>query len=178
MQLSSRSLVEEETIRKCFRKAGILDLDMAVVERDEEDPFSEADECVALQSLIDKTISGHEACPLEEYINGDEDLAVCRDINDNSWESTFFKNLGQEDEEVSDNEEQEEQEDMDDNPPPKVKTYKEANEFLEEVQRFLETRGHVKEALTVGSVVDNVSSLQLAAARQTTLISWLSSVNN
>ena len=37
------SLVEEETIRKCFRKAGILDLDMAVVERDEEDPFSEAD---------------------------------------------------------------------------------------------------------------------------------------
>ena len=56
MQLSSRSLVEEETIRKCFRKAGILDLDIAVVERDEEDPFSEADECVALQSLIDKTI--------------------------------------------------------------------------------------------------------------------------
>ena len=172
------SLVEEETIRKCFRKAGILDLDMAVVERDEEDPFSEADECVALQSLIDKTMSSHEACPLEEYINGDEDLAVCRDINDNSWESTFFKNLGQEDEEVSDNEEQEEQEDMDDNPPPKVKTYKEANEFLEEVQRFLETKGHVKEALTVGSVVDNVSSLQLAAARQTTLTPWLSSVNN
>ena len=123
-------------------------------------------------------MSGHEACPLEEYINGDEDLAVCRDINDNSWESTFFKNLGQEDEEVSDNEEQEEQEDMDDNPPPKVKTYMEANEFLEEVQRFLETRGHVKEAPTVGSVVDNVSSLQLAAARQTTPTSWVSSVNN
>ena len=111
------SLVEEETIRKCFRKAGILDLDMAVVERDEEDPFSEADQCVVLQSLIDKTMSGHEACPLQEYINGDEDLAVCSNINDHSWESTFFKNLGQEDEEVSDNEEQEEQEDMDDNPP-------------------------------------------------------------
>ena len=39
------SLVEEETVRKCFRKAGVLDLDM----RDEEDPFSEADEYVALQ---------------------------------------------------------------------------------------------------------------------------------
>ena len=47
------SLVEEETVRKCFHKAGVLDVDMAVVEYDEEDPFSAADECVALQGLIE-----------------------------------------------------------------------------------------------------------------------------
>jgi len=29
-------------------------------------------------------------------VNGDEDLAVCRDTNDSSWESTFFETLGQE----------------------------------------------------------------------------------
>jgi len=88
--------VGEETIRKCFRKAGVLDSSMAVVERDEEDPFAEADVHVALQSLIDKTVSENDACPLEEYVNGDEDLAVCRDTNDSSWESTFFETLGQE----------------------------------------------------------------------------------
>ena len=44
---------------------------MAVVTRDEVDPFPEADECLARQALIDKAMSGHEACPLEEYVNGD-----------------------------------------------------------------------------------------------------------
>ena len=96
------SQVEEETVRKCFRKAGILNSDMAVIERDEDDPFAEADRYMALQSLIDKTMSGTEACPLEEYIYGDDDLAVCTDIDDSSWESTFFSTLCQDpDEEAS-----------------------------------------------------------------------------
>ena len=42
----------------------MLNSDMAVVERNEEDPFAETDECVALQSLIDKTMSENEVCPL------------------------------------------------------------------------------------------------------------------
>ena len=88
------SLVEEETVRKCFRKVGVLDLDMAVVVRDEEDPFSEADECVALQGLIDKTMGVHEACPLEEYVNGDGDLPVCLDVDENSWENTSWSGGG------------------------------------------------------------------------------------
>ena len=56
---------------------------------------------------------------------------------------------------------------VDDEPP--LKTYKEANEFLE-AQRFLKTHGHMKEALRI---VDDVSCLQLAATKQTTLDSWL-----
>ena len=145
------SLVKEETVRKCFRNAGILDSDMAVVVRDEEDPFSAADECMALQGLIDKTMSGHEACPLEEYVNGDSDLPVCLDVDDNSWENTFFAHLGQEEEEASEDEENDDhdEETVDDEPPLKVKTYKEANEFLEEVQRFLESQGHMKETYRV-----------------------------
>ena len=149
---------------------------MAVVVRDEEDPFSAADECMALQGLIDKTMSGHKACPLEEYVNGDSDLPVCLDVDDNSWENTFFAHLGQEEEEASEDEEnddQDDQETVDDEPPLKVKTYKEANEFLEEVQRFLENQGHMKEALRIGSIVDDVSCLQLATTKQTTLDSWL-----
>ena len=48
---------------------------------------------------------------------------------------------------------------------------------LLEVQHFLESKGHLKEAITVGSIVDNVSNIQLAATRQTTLDSWLSNTN-
>ena len=149
-------------------------MNIAVVVRGEEDPFSAADECMALQGLIDKTMSGHEACPLEEYVNGDSDLTVCLDVDDNSWESTFFAHLGQEEEEEpSEDKENDDQETVDDEPPLKVKTYKEANEFLEEVQHFLENQGHMKEALRIGSIVDEVSCLQLAATKQTTLDSWL-----
>ena len=170
------SQVEEETVRKCFRKAGVLNSDMAVVERDEDDPFAEADECVALQSLIDKTMSENEACLLEEYVNGDKDLAVCRDIDDSSWESTFFATLSQEpDEKASEDGGDEQDNAVDEDPPMKVNTYKEANELLEDIQHFLEAKGHIKEAITVGSVVDSVTSFQLAASRQTTLNSWLSS---
>ena len=45
-----------------------------------------------------------------------------------------------------------------------------AYKLLEEVQHFLESKGHLKEAITLGSIVDNVSNIQLAATgRQTTL---------
>ena len=153
---------------------------MAVVERNEEDPFTEADECVVLQSLIDKTMTENEACPFEEYVNGDEDLAVCKDVDDSNWEGSFFATSGQEeDKEASEDEGGDEQESaLDDEPPIKVKSYKEPNQLLEDVQHFLEAKGHIKEAITVGSVVDDVSSLQLAVARQTTLNSWLSSENS
>ena len=39
--------------------------------------------------------------------------------------------------------------------------------LLEEVQHFLESKGHLKETITVGSIVDNMSNIQLAATRQT-----------
>ena len=49
-----------------------------------------------------------------------------------------------------------------------------AYKLLEEVQHFLESKGHLKEAITLGSIVDNVSNIQLVATgRQTTLDSGL-----
>ena len=72
-------------------------------------------------------------------------------------------------------EEEDEQENpaLHDAPPLVANSYKQANKYLEEVKRFLESKGHIKDAFTIGSVVDNIPSLQLAAARQTTLDSWL-----
>ena len=58
----------------------------------------------------------------------------------------------------------------DDAPAAEVATYYKDNILsLEEAQHFLESRGHVKEAFQVGSVVDDVLHLKLAATRQTTL---------
>ena len=128
------SKVQQETIRKYFHEAGILDSDMAIVERDVGDPFAEADERVALQGLIDKTMSENEACTLQEYVNGEEDLPVCREIDNGSWESSFFETLGQvpEDEEASENEAGDEQDNVELSTI--VSSDKEANEMLEKVQ--------------------------------------------
>ena len=171
------SKVKEETIRKCFCKAGILGADMSVVERYEQDPFSEADEYTALQSLMTKTMNPQETCPLQEYLNGEDDLAVCRDTDETCWEESFFANLhqDQDDKEASGDEEEDEQENpaLHDALPLLVNSYKQAIEYLEEVQRFLESKGHIEDTFTIGSVVDNITSLQVAASKQTTLDSWL-----
>ena len=112
---------------------------------------------------------------LSSYVNDDEDLAVCRDVHDSSWESTFFATLDQqEDKEIQVDEVRDvEQENAVDNESPmKVKSYKDANELLEgvhTVQHFVEAKWHIREVLAIGSIVDNVSGFQLAATRQTTL---------
>ena len=137
------SLVQEETVRKCFRKAGVLESDLTVVARDEQDPFLAADECEILEDLISTTVSGHEACPVEEYINGKGSLPVCDGLDDSNWDSSFFTQLSQEKEpEEEDNDQGEEIETSQ-----KIKTYKDANMYLEEVQEFLEQEGHVEEAI-------------------------------
>ena len=54
---------------------------------------------------------------------------------------------------------------------PSLKTtnYKYAVESLDNVQQFLENKGHVHEALQVSSTVDTLTSLKLQSAKQTTL---------
>ena len=54
-----------------------------------------------------------------------------------------------------------------------IQTCKVASEFVEEAQCFLEGQQHTKEALRIGSIIDNIPCLQLAAMKQTTLDSWL-----
>ena len=65
-------VVEESTFRKCFRKAGVLDSNLSVVSTD-EDPLLAADESIALQELIDKTMASHNCCFHEEYVQDEND---------------------------------------------------------------------------------------------------------
>ena len=82
-----------------FRKVGILDstLDVVSCDLDDEDPFLVADESMALQGLIDEVMTGCDHCPLEEYVNGEDDVPVCVDACSDTSEEEFFNNLGQED---------------------------------------------------------------------------------
>ena len=56
--------VKETTICKSFVKIGILDSTLNVVscDLDDEDPFLAADESMALQGLIDETMTGCDHC--------------------------------------------------------------------------------------------------------------------
>ena len=136
------SLVKEETIQKCFRKAGVLDTDMAVVARDVEDPFSKAEDCVRIQELINETMSGQDACPLEKYVNGESVLPTCSDLDNSTWEDTFFSNLDSEEVEEEEEDELGDIDQAENEPSPKVATYKDAILFLEEAQHFLDIQGH------------------------------------
>ena len=127
---------------KCFRKAGILDMGLAVISiiNDDEDPFLEADERTELDKLIEETGAG--CCILDEILTGDNDLWICMEMDDDNWETVFFEELG-ESQEVDGDGDAEIEDDNDDHKEsiPKLKSYKEAITALE-VSYFLEYKGH------------------------------------
>lgn len=90
--------VKEDTICKCFRKAGVLGSGMEVVSCGlPGDPFQDLDlnddeNTEDLQDLIDKFPSFNSICSAQEYTNG-EDLRTCQDMDDDKWEDTFMSEL-------------------------------------------------------------------------------------
>ena len=99
---------------------------------------------------MNEAVSEDKACPLEVYVNGEDNLPVRREIDDSSWESSLFAGLGEKpEEEASDDEGDDQENAVHDEPPMTVNSYKEANELLDQVKCFLEAKGHIKETLTV-----------------------------
>ena len=124
-----------------------------------------------VQSLIEKTMPTDGSCAVEEYLNGDNDLSVCRELDSDKWEADFLEGLGQEEEEeVGDEEEDEREEEMDvEPPPPKLKSFREAIECLEDVQQFLESKGCIEHSLGIGSTIDTMTALKVKSLQQTSL---------
>ena len=59
---------------------------------DDEDPFLA---CLysEQQALIDKTMNT-EKCAVDEYVNGNDDLGVCTDLDSQSWDENFLAQIG------------------------------------------------------------------------------------
>ena len=62
----------------------------------------DADMHTEVQSLIEQTMPANEHCQVEEYLN--DDLPVCMETDSDSWEADFLQQLGQEEQQVSDQE--------------------------------------------------------------------------
>lgn len=90
------SFVNEESISKCFRKAGMLDSSFDVMRSpcmaSDEDPFLQTDsECQEVQTLIEQTV--REGCGVEEYLTGDDELPICTDLDSDTWDACFMSEL-------------------------------------------------------------------------------------
>ena len=171
--------VKSDTITKCFRKAGVLNDVLEVVGLDQAgadgsvDPFADIDEDFELQYLIEQTRS--ESCTPREFISGDDALPVCVEMDDENWENTFLEELTAAEGEAEDaSQEIDEDDEFDDGPVgPRLKSYKEAINSLEDVCQFLEHRGHGIKALSIGSSIDHIVALKNSNSRQATLYEYV-----
>ena len=126
--------VKSTTIQKCFRNAGILNTDLDVIALDEEDPFQNIDEDIEMSSLISRTMGTLHQCSVEEYVNGDNSLSVCVDMDDDQWDASFLDSLTEEEEPMTAEEEEEE---FNVPPPvPKLQSFKEAIQSLDDIKVF------------------------------------------
>ena len=138
--------VDTITIKKCFRKAGILDKDFHVVQQRvlEEDPFRDLhpqlqDEEVDsdLLDLMARVQDDH--CSLDTYLCED-DLPTCFDMDNPYWEDDFFADLEETPEQGTNDDSDVEDGDIDElSPLPlKIRSYREALGALEDVRAFFE----------------------------------------
>uniref|UniRef100_A0A1X7UNP5 DDE-1 domain-containing protein n=1 Tax=Amphimedon queenslandica TaxID=400682 RepID=A0A1X7UNP5_AMPQE len=115
--------VKPETITKCFKSAGMLNSESEVHIIDEDDPFASLDS--DFNELITQTV-GTNGCSADEYLNGDNDLPICVQFDDEKWDEEFLESLSHE-EVASTCNDLSDIEDFDIlPPPPKLKNYAEA----------------------------------------------------
>ena len=156
--------VKAQTTSKCFKKAGILNTEMDDIvscDMEEDDPFRDADE--QLVGLINDVMP-QNSCSPQEYVNGETPSQYAMIWMMQHGRKTFWEGYGRK--RVSQKKDREEEQQQ---PVPKLKTFKEAISALEDVQSFLEDRGHIGEAAAIGSAVDSVVSLHISSMKQKTL---------
>ena len=93
-------------------------------------------------------------------------------ISGDKWEDEFISQIGDERhvlDEKQDEDQDDEENEVAQHLPTNVQSYSQALHALEDVQRFLEHKGHVNDALRIGSVVDSVISIKISEQTQTTL---------
>ena len=163
--------VKDTTICKCFRKASILDSTLNVISCDlyNEDPFLAADESMALHGLIDEAMTGCDHCPLEEYVMMSQcDWMLVQILgrkNSLTIPARKIKVKIKMKKTVTTNNQAKNSSHLN----KKSRVIKKAILSLEDIQLFLESRGCLQDAMQVGNFMDNLSAVQIATAKQTTL---------
>ena len=169
--------VSSTTIRKCFRKASILDRDFSVMKRAsalDHDPFEDLDEELDtsdLQALISQVQQGN-SCSVEEFVNGDQELQACVNIYGDEWSEEFLNSLPGPSQTPSDSEttapaldddmevaEEQEEEEEEGSCEPKLKSLKEAIQCTKDVLYFLDHKGYTMEANQASQLIDSVNLL-------------------
>lgn len=169
--------VKGTTIIKCFKKAGILSDTLDIQESicSSEDPFEDVDEAASLAPLISAAMGTQDACSVSDYVNGDSELPVCTDLDNDHWEDNFMDSLTQENTMTPTEEDSDPESDVDLDPPvPVIKDFKEAIQTLEHVQDFLESRNCLEMATKMSALLTEVAAHQVSAMHQTTLTQFFS----
>ena len=151
--------VSPDTISKCFKKAGILDSGMDVVDRgmsEEVDPFEDLDTDSLLHNLISRAMPADDRCTVEEYTNGEDTVPVCSNFDNDHGTKSSWK-IG--DSLQSSDKEEDEDNESQKIPPPKIQSFKEAILALEDVRIFLDSRSCLDDAAKTATLIDNHSYL-------------------
>ena len=164
--------VKSITVQKCFRRAGILDTDLDVqMLCEDEDPFQDIDIQAGMSSLISCSMGTLSHCSVDEYIDGDNFLPTCVDIDGDDWDESWLNSLADEPEPSSTSQVSDDEDEELDLPPsqPKLKSFKQAMESLEDVQIFLEHSGCLEQAFTTSSLISELASCHAKSLVQSTL---------
>ena len=177
--------VSELTVKKCFHKAGILEQDFTIVQLPSEtDPFADLDDSAdnsdaedELLHLMNAVQGSDGACTLQEIMTAENEVPICYEFADDTWDATFMSELQPNSSEacVSSDEDESEQ-DAPEPPAKRVKTDTEAVECLEDVRVFLEQRGHTQAATEADILVNKVTKFQcsqMSCSVQSSITSYL-----
>ena len=170
--------VQPDTIIKCFRNAGVLSSDMTVVRVDEADMFTDLGDENDLAQLMQETV-GSEGCNVAEYIQGEENVPVCFEADDENWEDNFMQSLDQANhsdvvEIDSDSEDEDEVQGNNEEREIATKSFGEAMTSLEDVEEFLKSKGCYDEANMVASCVDRVAMCKCQKTKQKHILDYFS----
>ena len=66
-----------------------------------EDHFQDIDEDIDMSSLISRTMVIVYQCSVKEYVNGDNFVSVCVDIDDEQWDQNVLDSTTEEDDPVT-----------------------------------------------------------------------------
>ena len=147
--------------------------------QDDADPFLAVGSEFHLHDLIPQVV-GDGTCSVDEYLDGDGSLPVCRELSEEHWEEEFLAAACSSEPDPIDDEEDcvmggVEMEVVE--AVPKIDTFKDAISRRCPTTVLLQNKGFTEEALKIGSMVTTVVRLycsSLVFSKQTTLDSYFS----